>query len=132
KFHFTTELSIRISDVNYANHLGNDAVLSLIHEARIRFLKSLGYSEMDVEGVGIMVADALIIYKSQGFHGDTLVVDIAVEEPFRVGCVLYYRLSNKESGKEVARCRTAIVFFNFQTQELARIPSAFLKALKEL
>jgi acyl-CoA thioester hydrolase len=37
---FRTELSVWITDVNYAGHLANDAVLSLIHEARTLMLKA--------------------------------------------------------------------------------------------
>ena len=36
QFPFATEIPIRISDINYGNHLGNDAVLSLAQEARVR------------------------------------------------------------------------------------------------
>ena len=38
-FLFSTEIPIRISDINYGGHLGNDAVLSIVHEARIQFLQ---------------------------------------------------------------------------------------------
>jgi acyl-CoA thioesterase FadM len=65
-YQFSTTIGVRINDLNYGNHLGNDALLSIIHEARVRFLNSLGYTEIDVEGVGILMADSVIIYKSQG------------------------------------------------------------------
>ena len=62
---YETEIPIRISDVNYGGHLGNDAVLSLAHEARVRFLALRGFSEKDVEGVGIMMVDAAVVYGPQ-------------------------------------------------------------------
>ena len=37
KYHFETKLKIRVSDLNYGGHLGNDSVLSLAHESRVRF-----------------------------------------------------------------------------------------------
>ena len=46
--HFKTKITLRVSDMNYGGHLGNDAVLSLAHEARVQFLKQFGYSEMDL------------------------------------------------------------------------------------
>ncbi|MCH5718100.1 acyl-CoA thioesterase [Niabella hibiscisoli] len=48
-FTFSTSIAIRITDVNYGGHVGNDAILSIIHEARLQFLKALGYSEMNIE-----------------------------------------------------------------------------------
>ena len=42
KIAFTTTLDVRISDINYGNHLGHDSLISLLHEARMRFLKQTG------------------------------------------------------------------------------------------
>ena len=35
-------LEVRISDINYGNHMGNDRALSFFQDARISFLKQLG------------------------------------------------------------------------------------------
>ncbi len=131
EFSFSTRLNIRITDINYANHLGNDAVLSLIHEGRLRFLMHLGFTEGDVDGVGIMVSDAQIVYKSQGFYGDPVIIDVGVGEFYRVGCVFYYRLRNAATGKEIARAHTGVVFFDFANQQLARLPDAFRQAIEK-
>ena len=61
-FHFTTEIPIRISDINYGGHLGNDAVLSILHEARLRMLIEHGWTEMSIEGVSIIMSDSVILY----------------------------------------------------------------------
>ena len=31
---FITTIHVRIGDINYGGHVGNDAILSIIHEAR--------------------------------------------------------------------------------------------------
>ena len=49
-FHFRQLLAVRITDLNYGNHVGNDKVLTFLHEARVRFLNSFGYSEFNLEG----------------------------------------------------------------------------------
>ena len=58
RFAFSTAIPLLISHINYGNHLDNAQLLGVVSEARLRFLKSLGYTELDVEGVGIIVADA--------------------------------------------------------------------------
>ena len=126
KYLFSTTIDIRITDINYGNHLGNDSLLSIIHEARMRFLASLGYSEMDIEGAGTMMADVAIIYKSQAFYGDTLRIEVGIGDISRKSCDFYYRIT-KESDKIVALSKTAIVFFDFVSQKPVRIPEAFLK-----
>jgi YbgC/YbaW family acyl-CoA thioester hydrolase len=124
-FIFSTSIDVRITDINYGNHLGNDSLLSIIHEARMRFLNSLGYSEIDVEGAGIMMADVVIIYKSQSFYGDRLKIEINVADISRKSCDLCYRITKKED-KIVALAKTAIVFFDYQQQKPVRIPEGFI------
>ncbi len=99
KFIFKTEIVIRVTDLNYGGHLGNDSVLSICHEARLRFLKHLGYSELDVEGSGIIMSDAAIQYKGEGFHGDELIIEIGVMDFTKKGCDFVYRLTHKKTGK---------------------------------
>ncbi len=125
QFSFQTDLEIRISDINYGNHLGNDAVLRLLHEARIRYLRQYGYTESNICGVGLMIADAAVVYKSQGYHGDPLQIEVAAAEPSRYGCQIYYRITNQATGKEVARAKTGIVFFDYVRNKLAELPEEF-------
>ena len=56
KFSFTTSIPVRITDINYGDHVGNDTILSLLHEARVQFLKTFGYKEMEFEGVGMIMS----------------------------------------------------------------------------
>jgi acyl-CoA thioester hydrolase len=126
-FQFRTEIPIRISDINYGGHLGNDAVLSIVHEARIQFLQQLGYSELDIEGTGIMMTDAVIVYTSEGFYGDMLVIEVGTADFQLTHCDVVFRLTNATTKKEVARVKTGIAFFNKQTRKISAVPDAFRK-----
>ena len=92
----------------------------------MRFLKNLGYTELDVEGVGIVVVDAALQYKSEAFHGETLVFEMAPAEFNKYGCDLVWRATDKASGREVARGKTGIIFFNYETRRPAGVPAGFL------
>ncbi len=124
-FIFSTELAVLIGYINYGGHLDNGAVIDIVSEARMRFFKHLGYSEGNIEGVGIIVADAAIQYKSEAFHGETLVVHYNVRDFTRVGCDLVYKITEKLSGREVARGKTGIVFFNYSKRETVSVPEKF-------
>ena len=124
-FPFLTEIPIRISDINYGGHLGHDAILPLAHEARIKFLEHFGYSEVDIEGVVYLMADAVIIYKSQAFHGQVLKIEIGVRDFTRSACDFVYRLTDKETGVEVARVKTGVVFWDYRSKKTARVPEGF-------
>ena len=63
---------MQIGDLNYGNHLSNDAVLRMVHEARIRWLAEHGYSEFDIGGCGLIMTGAAIQYRAQAMHGDQL------------------------------------------------------------
>ena len=124
-FVFATEIPIYISHINYGLHLDNAALVGLVSEARVRFLKHLGYTELDVEGVGIVVADAALQYKSEAFHGEALVFEMAPAEFNKYGCDLVWRATDKASGREVARGKTGIIFFNYETRRPASVPAGF-------
>ena len=127
-FSFSTDVRVRISDINYGNHLGNDALLSLVHEARLQFLQSRGFSELDIDGCGLILTDAVIVYKSQGFHGDLLTILAAVGDFNKYGCDFFYKVIRKNGGKEVARAKTGIVFFDYNRQKMVPVPAAFSEA----
>lgn len=127
-FPFSTELEVQIGHINYGGHLGNDALLSLIHEARVRYLRHLGYAENDVEGVGLLMVDAMLIYRSEVFHGDRLVIEVAVGDLGRTSCDFFYRVTSRQSGKEAARAKTGVVFFNYSERKITRIPARFIAA----
>ena len=100
--------------MNYGNHLDNALLLTVVSEARLRFLKSMGYTELDVDGLGIIVADAALQYKSEGHHGETMRVEMTAAEFGKYGCDLYWRMSEAQSAREVARGKTGIVFSTIQ------------------
>lgn len=124
-WHFQTQMTITIGDINYGNHLSNDAVLRLAHEARIRFLSHHGYSEMNIDGVGLIMADAAIQFVGQGFHGDALNIRLAVTDIGRAGFSLIYLFERQSDGGQIARIKNGMVFFNYQQQSVASTPDAF-------
>ena len=132
QFIFRTQIPVYISYINYGNHVDNAALLSLVSEARVRFFKSLGYTELNIEGVGIVVADAAIQYRSEAFHGETLVIEMTPSDISEFGCDLTYRISDLASGREIARGKTGIVFFDYQQRCKAAIPPAFIEKVSSL
>ncbi|MGE5811154.1 MAG: acyl-CoA thioesterase [Ignavibacteria bacterium] len=130
KFKFKTEVPLRITDINYGGHLGNDKILSLIQEARVRFLKEFGYSEMNVEGFGIIMIDAAVEYKSEAFYGDTVLIEVEAADFDKFGFDMFYKLANKESGKEIARVKTGILIYDYSKKRILPVPEKFLEKIK--
>ena len=131
RFHFTTEIPIRVTDINYGGHLGNDAVLAIAQEARMRLLQSHGWKEKDVAGTGIIMTDAVVVYRSEGFYGDVLTIEVAVADVQHLGCDFLFRITNRESGKEIARVKTGVAFFDYTRRRPAAVPELFIKEFGE-
>ena len=129
-FMYETEIPVRITDINYGGHLGNDSVLALVHEARVRFLESLGFSEMDAgNGAGMIQADAVIVFRSEAFYGDIVRLQVTVGDFSATGCDFIFLLTESESGREIARVKTGIVFFNYEKKKLLKVPEEFRSAV---
>ncbi|OIQ17549.1 MAG: hypothetical protein BM556_12155 [Bacteriovorax sp. MedPE-SWde] len=124
---YTTEIPLLVNFINYGGHMGNDSVLTLCHEARIRYLESLGQSELDLFGPGIIQVDSLIIYKSEGHRGDLIELKLYIDDISDYGFDLIYHLINKTTGKELARAKTGIVFFDYSVKKMVKIPIGFGK-----
>ncbi|HOX81605.1 MAG TPA: thioesterase family protein [Chryseolinea sp.] len=124
EFIFEAEITVRASDLNYGGHVGNDSVLTLFQEARILFYRQIGFkSELNLDGaVGQLMSDAAVVYKSESFLGDELIIQIAVADFNKYGFDLLYKMSNKQTGKEVARGKTGIVCFDYEKRKVAPVP----------
>ncbi|MDQ3845997.1 MAG: thioesterase family protein [Bacteroidota bacterium] len=126
-FTFQTFIPIRISDINYGGHLGNDSILSLVHEARIQFLNQYGCKELDVYGVGLIMSDAAIEFKQEAFYNDILKIEVAIQDFSRVGFDLYYKLSKQRESKEamIAIVKTGMICYDYEQKKVVSVPEKF-------
>lgn len=124
KFPFSVSIPIRITDINYGGHVGNDTVLSLIHEARVQFLQHHGYKELEIEGIGLIMSDVGIEFKLELFYGDTITVSVCPADFSRVGFDLYYKLEKETEGKTllVATAKTGMICYDYSSKKMVRVP----------
>src|ERR1700733_2229245 len=105
--------------------LGNDTVLTFIHEARVRYLQSLGYTELNMEGAGLIMADAALIFKNEIYYGDDLLISIRATEFSRVGFELIYKIEKKTDDQSlllVALVKTTMACFDYDQKKLVALP----------
>lgn len=123
-FNFTANIPVRITDLNYGGHVGNDSILSLIHEIRVQFLHHHGYDELNLAGVGLIMADVTIEFKHELFYGEILRASVAAAEFSRVGFDLYYKLE-KQTGEKwvsVTHARTGMVCYDYALKKITSVP----------
>ena len=131
-FVFTTSITIRITDINYGGHAGNDTILSLIHEARIQFLKSHGYTEIDFAGTGMIMSDVGIEFKSELFYGDVVMASVTVANLSKVSFDVFYKLEKEIAEKKVlvAAAKTGMVCYDYKSKKIVAIPEEARKKLQ--
>ena len=123
-------IPIRIADINYGNHVGNDAFVSIIHEARMQWLQQHGYTELNIEGTGLIMGDLSIEFKNESFYGDVVEVKIGAGEVSRASFNLYYQLFAKRNNEIIllANAKTGMVCYNYAAKKVVAIPEQ-LKAI---
>ena len=126
---------MRITDLNYGGHIGNDTILSLIHEARMQFLQNLGYTEMQLEGVGMIMADAAIEFRNELFYPETIRVFVTAKDCSRIGFDLYYKLQRTLVSDSrpalIALAKTAMICYDYDRKKIASLPEAARAKLEE-
>ena len=122
EFIFSTTIPVRITDLNYGGHVGNDTILTIIHEARMQFLNHFDYTEMSFEGVSLIMSDAAVEFKNEAFYGDSIEVFITITEFEKVSFDIFYKLQRTSDEKIIALAKTGMVCFNYDTRKIVAVP----------
>jgi len=131
KFSFSTRIRIRITDLNYGGHVGNDSFLSLVHEARQQFLNHLGFSELEFAGAGLIMADVAIEYKHELNYGDEILVSVSAGGFDRLGFDIYYLLELvTPSGNKIAgKVKTGMLCYDYSAKKKVPVPVAAMEKM---
>lgn len=135
---FESSIPLRITDMNYGNHLGNDTLLSLLHEVRVQLLDHFKLTEFNIgDHTSLIMGDVMIKYIAEAFYGDEIVAYLWVDDFTNSSFQIYYRLfsKNKElKQKVIAEAKTGMVCFDYQERKVLPVPDCFkesvLKAIK--
>ncbi len=89
-----------------------------------------GYTELNIEGTGLILADIAIEFKNESFYGDAIEITIAIGEILKVSFELYYELSTKRNDKIIvlAFAKTGMVSYDYIAKKVITIP----RKLKEI
>ena len=120
---FISRINVRISDINYGGHVGNDSILSIIHESRMQMLQNFGLKEINNGDISLIMADVMIAYKAESFYGDELIIKIYAEKLTQVSFDLLYHISTTRNGQtiDVAHAKTGMVCFDYEARKVANM-----------
>ena len=130
---FRTTIKVRVTDLNYGNHMSNEVYLAFLQEARMQYLNNIGYSELDIAGCSVIMGDSAIVYKAECFYGDELLIEMAIEEISVRSFDFYYKISKQNKEKTLAAiAKTGMVCFNYKERKTVNIPIEFIDKINLL
>lgn len=125
QYYYSTQLTVRVTDINGANHLGNDSMISMISEARARFLYEFGIRETAGSGGGIIVTDLATTYKAEAHARDQLLFEVGVMDFNKYGGDITFRISRPADNTQVAMAKSGFVFFDYHAGRVVAMPEEF-------
>lgn len=130
-FVFSANITIRITDINYGGHVGNDTILSIIHDARVQYLHHLALTELDFAGTGLIMKQVAIDFKNELFYGDALRVFVTAGKFSAVAFSLFYKLEIIRNGEAstAAVAVTNMVCFDYQKRKITALPEGMQEKL---
>ncbi|MBU0541682.1 MAG: thioesterase family protein [Gammaproteobacteria bacterium] len=130
-FVFSTTLTVRITDINAGNHLANDSMISMISEARARFLFQMGVPELSEDKTGIIVTDLATMYRSEAHARDQLLFEVGLMDFNKYGCDIVFRITRPADGRLIALAKSGFVFFNYNLSKVVPMPSQVLNTFEQ-
>lgn len=131
-FDVEIKIPVRITDINYGDHVGNDSLVAIIHEARMQLLQQHGFtSELNIDGTGLIMSDLIVEFKNESFYKDIIEVNIGVGEILKVSFELFYKLSAIRNNKEIliANAKTTMICYDYELKKVVPIPEKLKSVL---
>jgi acyl-CoA thioesterase FadM len=125
-----TRIEVRVGDINYGGHMGNDKALLVFHDARLAFLESLGFSEKNIGGPGIIMRDAHVNFRKEVFLHDILTVDVGIDNVTLSSFNMTYTVKRESDGGVVFLGNTGIVSFDYEIRKVVKLPDVFLEKIR--
>ena len=129
-YEFQYHLTVRATDLNYAGHLGNEALLGLIHEARALFLHRLGFNtiDKDAQQIGLIIADLVVNFKAEAFARDQLTIDCRIDEVSQKSFRIFHCV--RRAKLVIALVETGIVAYDYHLRQVSSLPKNFMTRLE--
>ena len=123
-FNISINIPVRITDINYGDHVGNDSLVAIIHEARMQFLQHYGFTELNIEGIGLIMSDIIVEFKNESFYKDIIDIKMGRGDISKVSFELFYRLITIRNNEEViiANAKTTMVCYDYKLKKVVALP----------
>jgi acyl-CoA thioester hydrolase len=131
EYEFIYKLAAQIGHVNYSGHVGHDALIAMVWEARVHLFRTLGLVELDLgDGkTGIIMTDLVVTFKKDASLFEEITIESHVAEIVKKRFRIFHRLS--KAGELIALVETGFAAFNYTIHRTVSVPQTFISVLEK-
>lgn len=126
-YRFSTTLEVRWRDVDALGHVNNAVYFNYLEQARLHYMRELGFLPPNSTAVGVIIAEASCRFKSPLRLGEQVTIRARVSEFRRTSFIFEYRIEG-EDGRLAATAQTVQVYYDYDGQRPSPIPDEWREA----
>ena len=131
-------IPVRLADTDAMGHVNNAAYLTYVEIARIAYYERVTGEALPIgtHGAeeGMILAEIRMTYRSEAFHGETIIVETRVERIGRSSWVMVHRLTVEGSrhgpARLVAVSDSVLVTYDYRAEQPIPVPASLVAALE--
>ncbi|MDP0488013.1 MAG: thioesterase family protein [Fusobacterium sp. JB020] len=128
---FSTNYKVRIDDINYGGHMGNERALVIFQQTRMEWLNYLELDEINIgEGKGTIQLESHVYYLKEVILGEELLCFIKEVKLGKIDFEIFYEIKNKKE-EIVLKGSTKMMAFDYERKRVSRIPKSFKEKINK-
>ncbi|HVG36157.1 MAG TPA: thioesterase family protein [Thermoplasmata archaeon] len=126
---FTIDIQMRFRDIDGMGHVNNAVYLSYVELARTQFYMHQA-NKRTLDEIDFILARVEIDFESQATWGDQIQVAVWPSKIGNSSFTLSYEVKEKRSGRILARAKSVLVSYDYETRKSKPIPDEFRTLLQ--
>ena len=126
---FTTDIQMRFRDIDGMGHVNNAVYLSYVELARTQFYMHQA-DKRTLDEIDFILAHVEIDFESQATWGDQIQVAVWPSKIGNSSFTLSYEVKEKRTGRILARAKSVLVSYDYETKKSKPISDDFRSLLQ--
>lgn len=128
-FVFETVMRVRNTEIGLGQHLTVENLVSLLTEARFRFLYSKGIKEVNTEYQGLVISHITTQILDRVRAREELLFEVGVQQLTEVGGDFVFKVSRMFDSSVIAYAKMGFVAYDYRQSKEIPLPPAIKDAL---
>lgn len=130
-FVFETVMRVRNTEIDVGQYLTLESLITLLAEARARFLYSKGINEINSEYQGLIVNDLQLNVISRVRAREALLFEVGIEQIAEKSGKMAIKVTRMYDGSLVAKARKGFIQYDYRSNKAISFNSDVKKALDQ-